>query len=53
MGYAADEIEYAVVEVGGGALEDAAEMSPLALARRIGVWNAVNDGTARILDVRR
>ncbi len=52
MGYAADEIEYAVVEVGGGAL-DAAEMSPLALARRIGVWNAVNDGTARILDVRR
>ncbi len=53
VGYAAEEVEYAVLEVEGGGLEGATETSARVLADRIGIWNSVNDGDACILDALR
>ena len=47
MGYAPEEVDYGVVEVEDGTLEDA-----LTLSRRLLIWNAVNNGDARIADER-
>ena len=45
MGYAAHEVEYAVVEVDVDTLE-----GTLTLSRRVSVWNAVNGGYARVVE---
>ena len=49
MGYAADEVDYAVVEVQERTTRADSHVVALALALQLGVWNAVNDAEARIV----
>lgn len=51
MGYEAEEVAYATVEVAeeDDEKERVAGSSAVTLAIRVGVWNAVNDGKARVV----
>ncbi len=49
MGYEAEEVAYATVEVAEDDEERLAGSSAVTLALRVAVWNAVNGGKARVV----
>ena len=52
MGYDAHEAGYAIVEVDEATLpESQLGVAAVTLALRLGVWNAVNDAEARLVEI--